>query len=142
MAIRPFTIADTTSVVKLYGELWQDLHVDTPYTVDALRAYAAMNETGAIVCDDGGVVGFGSYQIKGAIWLQGDYMYIPELVVSAPARGKGIGTLILNALKRIAVVNRCKRIELDAGHWRKESHAFYLRYGFEISGSVFTYKNV
>jgi GNAT superfamily N-acetyltransferase len=77
-------------------------------------------------------------RIEGLLAL--DFMYylplgtttcrVTALVVSADARGQGLGRLLLRDAERRARVGGAARLELTSASHRTEAHAFYRACGF------------
>ena len=65
-------------------------------------------------------------------------MYIPELIVTEKYRNRGIGTSLINACISLAKQKECKKIRLESGIQRKETHQFYNNLGFELKSLSFT----
>jgi GNAT superfamily N-acetyltransferase len=57
------------------------------------------------------------------------YLGLEDLVVSAPARGKGIGEALMAALAREAVRHKAIRMEWDVLDWNVKAIRFYKRLG-------------
>lgn len=85
----------------------------------------------------GQIEGFLSYSLKPQLRLNGCSMEIDELIVSSSSRGKGIGALLLKAIKEIAVEKRCSRITLNTNRERESyQRDFYKKNGFiELNGA-------
>lgn len=130
---------DFESVVILLRQLWLDK------TVDAVRlrpiyerALISSSKTYLCAIDENSIIGFGSLSLKEDLWPEGVVAFIDELVVDEKSRGKGIGKRLLDMLIATALEKRCCRIELVSAFYRKESHRFYERNGFETRAFVFS----
>ncbi|NMP33313.1 GNAT family N-acetyltransferase [Thalassotalea sp. M1531] len=66
------------------------------------------------------------------------HMYIDDLVTDEHARGTGVGSIMLDWLKRYAIDNDCQQIHLDSGVQRFAAHRFYLNAGFNIASHHFS----
>lgn len=60
-------------------------------------------------------------------------LYLEDLFVSAAARGRGIGTLLLEHLARLAVERGCGRFEWAVLDWNENAQRFYRGLGARIS---------
>ncbi|MGH8324270.1 MAG: GNAT family N-acetyltransferase [Steroidobacteraceae bacterium] len=56
--------------------------------------------------------------------------YILGLVVSEPARGKGVGTRLLREAEQWALAKGATQLKLRSGSERERAHRFYERAGF------------
>ena len=65
-------------------------------------------------------------------------MYVPELIVSQNYRSNGIGKKLINFSIDIGREEKCRRMRLESGNQRTESHKFYRNLGFETSSIFFT----
>jgi GNAT superfamily N-acetyltransferase len=60
----------------------------------------------------------------------GDICRITAFVVTAGARGQGIGRRLIEEIERYARDTGCARIEVTSAAPRLEAHAFYTRLGY------------
>ena len=58
--------------------------------------------------------------------------YLEDFVVSAEARGKGVGGLLWDELIKWAKEKGAKRLEFTCGNGREAAHLFYHKHGAEI----------
>ena len=137
--IRPFIPADREAVLDLAPRLlvnyppWREPEV----ALAATRAWIAtvIDEVGpgsvVLVATDcaGGCVGFVTVQ-REAHWTGEEQVYVPELVVVEVAEGKGIGTMLMDAVEAWARERGIRIVELDTGVSNSRSRAFYARLGF------------
>jgi len=63
---------------------------------------------------------------------------IQEIVVSKYYQGQGIGKMLFNRLKEIAVENKCVLLEVCCNQIREKSHEFYLKQNMKNSHYKFT----
>ncbi|MES2800095.1 MAG: GNAT family N-acetyltransferase [Bacteroidota bacterium] len=56
---------------------------------------------------------------------------IHKLYVLPQTQGKGIGVLLLNEMKKIAIEDQCNQLLLNVNRFNKATN-FYSKYGFEI----------
>lgn len=59
------------------------------------------------------------------------YCLIENVVVTAPARGSGVGRLLLQRLLDLADEAGCYKVQLVSGAHRPQAHAFYEALGFD-----------
>jgi GNAT superfamily N-acetyltransferase len=62
----------------------------------------------------------------------GRKLYVDDLVTTASARGRGIGSSLLGELVERARAAGCSVIDLDSGLHRKDAHRFYIREGMPV----------
>jgi len=92
-----------------------------------------------LAIDSSDIIGFGSLHIQQLL----HHCYTPvgevqELVVTERYQGSGIGTLLMDRIKEIAVENDCKLLEVCFNKVRENSLMFYERQGMEKSHFKFT----
>ncbi|NLA76561.1 MAG: GNAT family N-acetyltransferase [Clostridiales bacterium] len=56
-------------------------------------------------------------------------LYIDDLCVDEAARGRGIGTLLMDACMELARENCCDNVELNVWSFNKKAMEFYEKYG-------------
>ncbi len=89
---------------------------------------AALNRRGlglVAVRPDGGVVGFGQL----TLWPRG--AEISDLAVSAPWRGQGVGTALIDRLIRVAREMHADAIEIGVALRNQDALRLYRRLGFQ-----------
>ncbi len=122
---------DFDSVVKLLRQLWPDLILDVgALHVVYSQAISTDRQKLIVGIADEQVVGFCSLTIKNNLWQAGNLGVVDELVVDSNYRGQGIGKKLMAHISKIALENKCKRIELDSSFHRKQAHRFYESIGF------------
>jgi len=83
---------------------------------------------------DNNVVGLAIYFIHFSTW-KGKCLYLEDLIVSNKFRRKGVGTMLFEALIKIAHKKAMKRIMWQVLHWNKSAINFYKKYNANISNS-------
>lgn len=82
--------------------------------------------------DDGKAIGYVSVHWLPYLMLEGQEGYVSELFVMEEARGKGVGTALMNDVKEYALTKGCSRLMLlnnrERDSYRRE---FYENLGFE-----------
>jgi GNAT superfamily N-acetyltransferase len=88
-------------------------------------------EVQALVATVGGrVEGIALYWFAlGSSFRGRNYLGLEDLVVAAPARGRGIGEALMAALARDAVRRKAIRMEWDVLDWNVKAIRFYERLG-------------
>ena len=84
----------------------------------------------ALICElDGKAIGIAVYFYNYSTWLAKPGLYLEDLYVSADARGKGAGKLLLQEMAKIALDKGCGRFEWSCLDWNKPSRDFYESIG-------------
>ena len=65
-----------------------------------------------------------------------DEVYIAVLVVDASIRGKGIGSLLMQAAFEIAQQNQCTAVVLDVSNTNPDARRLYERLGFKLVRTI------
>lgn len=82
----------------------------------------------AFVAEENNVIwGFALYYIRYSTW-KGQRMYLEDIIVTEPARGKGIGALLMDALILEAKERNLKGITWQVLNWNKPAINFYKKY--------------
>ncbi len=82
--------------------------------------------------EEGKVAGYISVHWLPYLLLSGPEGYVSELFVREDARGKGIGTALINEVKEFALAKNCSRLMLLSNRERDSfERDFYLSLGFE-----------
>ncbi len=90
----------------------------------------------AFVAEDpvcGKVVGFALYYIRYSTW-KGQRMYLEDLIVTEAWRGKGIGTLLMDALIQEAKDKSFHGISWQVLDWNEPAIRFYNHYNARFDG--------
>lgn len=67
---------------------------------------------------------------------EGAWARITALVVSDRARGRGIGSRLVEAAEAFAASHGCSRMEVTSHDGRTDAHRFYERYGYTIQTGI------
>jgi GNAT superfamily N-acetyltransferase len=78
---------------------------------------------------DGGVAGFALYFHNYSTWQGRWGLYLEDLFVRPPLRGKGIGKALFVELARIAVREGCGRFQWQVLDWNAPAIDFYEKLG-------------
>ncbi len=96
---------------------------------DPPRAHALLAEA------EGRIAGMAVYFFNYSTFLSRHGLYLEDLFVRPEHRRKGLGTLLLRHLARLAVEKGCGRFEWAVLDWNLPAIGFYRRIGAEILDS-------
>lgn len=106
-------------------ELVADMREESGY-----RLYGLRDESNSMVGVAGIVVQTNLYH--------GRHVWVHDLVVDEPKRGKGHGSMLLSWVFDWADEHDCSCVELASGLWRDEAHEFYEN--MDMEKYCFTFK--
>jgi tRNA (adenine37-N6)-methyltransferase len=128
-AIRPARESDASAIAGLAGELGYPSS-----TEDALARLGLLigrNEDGTFVAESGGAI-VGWMHVFGAGRLESDpFAEIAGLVVTAGARGRGIGKALVEAAEKWARERGYRSLRIRSNVIRADAHRFYEGFGYE-----------
>lgn len=81
-----------------------------------------------VVIDNDIIVGYLAYKIKEKNVRK---LYVDQLVITEQYRKNGLGKMLVNKVKNIALKNNCDRIELNCWIFNKDAMAMYEHIGFD-----------
>lgn len=79
------------------------------------------------------IIGFALYYIRFSTW-KGQRMYLEDLIVTNQYRGKGIGTLLMDALIAEAKEKKFEAIVWQILDWNEPAINFYKKYNTTFDG--------
>ena len=82
---------------------------------------------GFVACKDNRVIGFALYYIRYSTW-KGQRMYLEDILVTEAWRGKGIGTMLMEALIAEAKNKKLHGISWQVLDWNEPAINFYKKY--------------
>ena len=133
VTVRDATLADVGTVAPLLGELGYPVDGETlagrmrrMITRDDQRILIAENENGAL--------GLLALHVFPALAYDGNVALIMALVVTAQARGLGVGRALIDRADAVARSLDATRLLVTTHVRRADAHAFYERLGFEFTG--------
>jgi GNAT superfamily N-acetyltransferase len=144
VTVRAPAARDADAVTRLVAE-FGSRRSPVPDRLEAVhRTFAAhvhQVEAGAaasVVAElDGVVVGICTLEWQWPFWADELHAWIPDLVVTEPVRGRGIGRLLLGAALRTARDAGAAEVRLESGSQRAAAHGLYRSMGFVETGHTF-----
>ncbi len=132
MTIRPALLTDCERMMQLIQELavYEKAPDQVTVTLDHFVAsgFGSNPVWWAIVAEVNGVVqGFALYYIRYSTW-KGQRMYLEDILVTEAARGKGLGTLLMDELMVIAKQKKFTGIVWQVLEWNEPAINFYKKY--------------
>jgi ribosomal protein S18 acetylase RimI-like enzyme len=131
---------DFAAVTRLLAELGRPAPSEERLPV-LRRVYAqhvARADTASVLAvDDGAPVGFCSLEFREPFYTVQPLAWIPDLIVSEPARGRDIGAAMLDAALTEAVRRGAYGTTLESGRRRAIAHQLYAAAGMVDVGSYF-----
>jgi ribosomal protein S18 acetylase RimI-like enzyme len=136
--VRRATSEDLDLLLSLVERLESDLpplpYPEDPPEVERGKVERMIDSGVALVAEeDGSPVGYllGRYGAHGPKTL-----YVSDLWVDAPARGKGVGSELLRRAAADAAERECSHVVLDVDSRNTAAIAYYERHGFEESAKI------
>lgn len=135
--LRPATAEDRDAIHALLSDLG---YADVKPAA-FVRVFADLlvddKRTLTVAEDAGKLVGYVCAARMPAMRLGGDQILIDELVVAAAARGKGVGTKLLESVRGLAKKVGACRIEVNTSRKRESyTRGFYRKHGFTEADSA------
>jgi GNAT superfamily N-acetyltransferase len=137
--VREGDFADASRLVAEMGAHRSPLPDRMEAVERAYREIVKRPMDASLVAEEAGTaVGICTVEVRGTLRCEGPEAWIPELVVSEPFRGRGIGRALLERALTAARELGAVRAVLESGAQRKTAQSLYRSFGFEGAGSVFT----
>ena len=117
--VRPLTEGDREWVERWIVGRW-----GAPHVVGRERSWNPVELPGFAAHEDGRCIGLVTYE------LDGDACEI--VTIDALVEGAGVGTLLLEAVERVARESGCSRVQLVTTNNNLRALAFYQKHGFRL----------
>ena len=142
VAMRAIREEDFEAATRLVAEMGPH-RSPVPDRMDAVQRtfreiIARPNDRSMVAERDGRVVGICTLEIRTDLRSETSDAWIPEMVVTEPMRGEGIGASLLTAALTAASGTGAAAVVLESGRQREVAHAMYRSRAFAEAGSVFT----
>jgi GNAT superfamily N-acetyltransferase len=136
LLIRPATIADVTllwTMIRELAEFEHELDLCVIEVADLVRDGFGSNPSfRALIADwDGQPAGYALFFGCYSTWA-GRRLFLEDLFVREPFRGRGIGTAVLASVARIAVQENCHGMQWEVLKWNEKATALYKSLGAEF----------
>lgn len=130
VTFRPATPADIPQIlqfIKLLAE-YEKLDNEVTATQALLEEWLFEKKKAEVIFAEvnNEAIGFALFFYNFSTFLGRAGLYLEDLYVREPHRGKGYGKAILQELSRLAVARGCGRLEWQCLDWNKPSIDFYL----------------
>ena len=130
MAIRRLTPSDVSKVTPLMAELGYPTN-DASFA-ERGAAVSANPDDGVLIAEEAGaIVGLVAIHSFEMLHRPGRLGRITALVVSASARGRGVGQELLSAAESHLRSIGCTKLEVTSGASRADAHGFYAAHGYQ-----------
>ncbi|HEX9122285.1 MAG TPA: GNAT family N-acetyltransferase [Actinomycetota bacterium] len=140
-AIRDARVQDWPEVASLLMELGRDVTAsaaENPSYAILFGGHLARREVRTLVSQQGErLIGFLDMEFRQRLGHPRPQAWVNDLVVTASARGEGVGKALLDRAEDLARRRGCFRMSLETGAWRERTHAFYRREGWTEHGTWF-----
>jgi GNAT superfamily N-acetyltransferase len=83
------------------------------------------NSFGLVAELDGQLVGITHYSFQTSTWAETGYCYLEDLFTNPEFRGKGVGRALIEAVKEVAISNRCSRVYWNTDESNSTARALY-----------------
>ena len=136
--IRPATAEDCPAMLELIRELatYERAPDEVTVSMEHFRdsGFGGNPVWWAWVAEaDGVIVGFALYYVRYSTW-KGQRMYLEDIIVNEPWRGKGIGKLLMDKLIEVAAEKKFTGMLWQVLDWNEPAINFYKRYNAKFDG--------
>lgn len=139
--VRAIRADDFETVAALLSELGRPtLTGETREPAHAVYArHLARPDTASLAAElEGTVVGFLSLEFRERLNRTQPQAWIPDLIVTASARGRGAGRALLERAFALARERDCWSVTLESGYARHVAHQLYRASGMNDGGLYFS----
>jgi ribosomal protein S18 acetylase RimI-like enzyme len=132
VSVRPAEDEDAVDIAGLVAMLAAELGDPTPVTPAYVADYLQRPGCHALLAmRSSEVLGLLSYSFRPGLYHAADSCIVDELIVQPAERNRGVGTLLLNEVIRLARQQGCAEVSLGVMKSSPAALRFYRRAGFE-----------
>lgn len=134
--IRPAVVGDAEHI----GELISELGYPTTTAAMSKRLLDLLSDPSyvTLVADvDGHVIGVAGGALGRYYEKDGIYSCLAVLAVASTARGRGVGSRLVEAIERWSANKGAREVVVNSGLHRADAHDFYQRRGYSRTGFRF-----
>ncbi len=133
--IRPATEEDFADILGLIKELahYEKAADRVRNTVDQMRQEKDFFRALVAESADGEIVGMAVFFFAYYTWV-GKSLYLDDLYVKEPWRGRGVGRALLEAVLAFARRHGCQRVRWQVLEWNTPAIEFYRKIGATLDG--------
>jgi len=129
--IRSAQPEDAFVIVRLIAELAERDGEHSPVCEDLVNTYLSRKENAILLAEQRGqVVGLVSFSVRPNLYHGANSCLIEELIVTGEARGRGVGSALVNEVIRLASALDCAEISVSTMEDNERAIAFYNKHGF------------
>lgn len=132
-------IANSDSEINSCFDVLRELrpHLIQDAFLDSIRVMQSQGYVLSYLIDDDSTRAVAGFRIYFDLSVNGNALYVYDLVVTEGYRSKGYGQQLLHDIEAHAKLNNCKCVHLDSNTNRHGAHKFYLGNGFNINAFHF-----
>jgi len=134
MEIRFAQKKDINSIITLceLHAIYEKSTFNKTNKVSLLKKYL-FDETNTLEClvveKDQKIIGYATFMKQFSTWDASFYLYLDCLFFLDTARGKGLGTLLMNEIKKYAKRENCSHIQWQTPNFNTKAIHFYKKIG-------------
>ncbi|MDY0288682.1 MAG: GNAT family N-acetyltransferase [Sphaerochaeta sp.] len=144
MTIRQAKREELPQILSFIKELaqYENLETEVVATIESMDRwlFAQRKATVLFCCEDGKPVGFALYFYNYSTWEGCCGLYIEDLFIQNPYRGKGYGKALIEHISSLAVQEGLTRVEWVCLDWNRMSIDFYKSLGAVSMDGWSTYR--
>jgi ribosomal protein S18 acetylase RimI-like enzyme len=129
--IRSAQPEDAPVIVLLITELAERTGEHSPISENYVNAYMAHPDNSILLAEEHGqVMGLISFSVRPNLYHAANSCLIEELIVTATARDRGLGSALINEVVRRAATLECAEVSVSTLEENERAIAFYNKHGF------------
>lgn len=144
MTIRSAVREDVDLILSFIKELasYEKLEHKVVASLEDMEYWLFDQKKGEVVlcCVDGRPIGFALYFYTFSTWEGCAGLYIEDIFIQSPYRGKGYGKALIRHVCSLATEQGCKRVEWVCLDWNEPSIEFYKSLGAYAMDGWSTYR--